>query len=406
MQARGNTGAEETGLLGIRSQLPCKREWHVKVVKILTYLILVGSGIVFGVVGTFNMTHYLNTQTMVYPFGEPVLSPATSPQSVVCSSDLGFHSRQDPSRFEHWINPPTLTHNMSDEELLWRASMVPRRRKYPFQRVPKIAFMFLTRGPLPLLPLWERFLRGHEGLYSIYVHKLPSFQLKVPQSSPFYRREIPSQVVQWGQTNMCDAERRLLANALLDLSNERFILLSETCIPVFNFSTVYNYLIKSEHSFVNSFDDPGPYGRGRYNRNMAPEVTLRLWRKGSQWFEIHRKLAIDIISDTKYYAKFKAFCTPSCYIDEHYLPTIISMQFGSLNSNRSITWVDWSRGGSHPAMFGKEDITKEFLTRIRYTDNCTYNNQTTSICFLFARKFSPSALVPLLNMSTTVLGFD
>ncbi|KAH9294513.1 hypothetical protein KI387_010617, partial [Taxus chinensis] len=212
-------------------------------------------------------------------------------------------------------------------------------------------------------------------------------------------------VVQWGQSNMVDAERRLLANALLDFSNERFILLSETCIPVFNFSTVYSYLVKSQRSFVHSFDEPGQYGRGRYNRNMAPEITLRQWRKGSQWFEVNRKLAVKIISDTKYYPIFQTHCTPSCYVDEHYIPTFVSMQLGSLNSNRSVTWVDWSRGGSHPAIFGKEDITEEFLKRIRDAKTCTYNNQTTSLCFLFARKFSPSALDVLLQMSSNVLEF-
>nr|ADE76813.1 unknown [Picea sitchensis] len=345
------------------------------------------------------MTRYLNNLAVFHPVGEALLSPPISSQGAVCSR------KEDPVRFEHWSRPPTLMHTMSDRELLWRASMVPLRRKYSFERVPKIAFMFLTRGPLPFLPLWARFLRGHEGLYSIYVHPLPSFTLNVSNTSPFYRREIPSQVVEWGEANMCDAETRLLANALLDFSNERFILLSETCIPVFNFSTIYNYLIKSKHSFVHSFDDPRPEGRGRYNIKMAPEVTLSQWRKGSQWFEVHRKLAIDIISDTKYYQIFKAFCKPSCYIDEHYIPTILSMQFGSLISNRSITWVDWSRGGSHPAMFGKDDITQEFMMSIRDVNNCTYNDQTMSLCFLFARKFSPSALDPLLNMSTH-FGFD
>jgi len=36
---------------------------------------------------------------------------------------------------------------------------------------------------------------------------------------------------------MCDAERRLLANALLDISNEWFVLVSESCIPIFDFNT-------------------------------------------------------------------------------------------------------------------------------------------------------------------------
>ena len=188
IQARGSEVADETGLVGIRSQLPCKREWHVKVVKALTYLLLVASAILFGIVAAFNMTRYLNTQTVFYPLGETLISPPISSQGVVCSS------RKDPARVEDWNKPPTLMHNMSDEELLWRASMVPHRTKEPFERVPKIAFMFLTRGPLPFLPLWEKFLRGHEGFYSIYVHPLPSFKLDVANTSAFYRREIPSQV--------------------------------------------------------------------------------------------------------------------------------------------------------------------------------------------------------------------
>ena len=48
----------------------------------------------------------------------------------------------------------------------------------------------------------------------------------------------PSQVAEWGMMSMCDTERRLLANALLDISNEWFILLSESCIPLQNFSIV------------------------------------------------------------------------------------------------------------------------------------------------------------------------
>lgn len=73
--------------------------------------------------------------------------------------------------------------------------MVPRKRDYPFTRVPKVAFMYLTRGPLPMLPLWEKFFDGQESqLYSIYVHALPGYELNVSTTSPFYGRQIPSQV--------------------------------------------------------------------------------------------------------------------------------------------------------------------------------------------------------------------
>lgn len=156
---------------------------------------------------------------------------------------------------------------------------------------------------------------------------------------------------------------------------------------------------------MGSFDEPGPYGRGRYNGNMAPEVNLTDWRKGSQWFEINRVLAVKIIEDTTYYPKFKEFCRPSCYVDEHYFQTMVSIETPHLLANRSITYVDWSRGGAHPATFGKVDITKDFFNKIAESRTCLYNNQPTKLCFLFARKFAPSALEPLLELASEVLGF-
>jgi hypothetical protein len=86
---------------------------------------------------------------------------------------------------------------MSDEELLWAASFQPRR---PGPRRPsapgKVAFMFLTRGPLPLAPLWERFFNATGGreLFSVYVHTTPGYRLDFPPSSPFHRRQVPSKV--------------------------------------------------------------------------------------------------------------------------------------------------------------------------------------------------------------------
>ncbi|KAL5579388.1 hypothetical protein UlMin_011830 [Ulmus minor] len=311
----------------------------------------------------------------------------------------------EPISLESWIKPPSnLLHTMNDTELFWRASFVPRIKSYPFQRVPKIAFMFLTKGPLPMAPLWERFFEGHEGLFSIYVHSTPSYEANYTSSSVFYKRQIPSKVAEWGRMSMCDAERRLLANALLDISNEWFILLSEACIPLSNFSIVYRYISRSRYSFMGSFDEPGPYGRGRYNPNMTPEVNLTDWRKGSQWFELNRQLAVTIVVDTKYYPKFNEFCRPACYVDEHYFQTMLSIETPHFLANRTLTYVDWSRGGAHPATFGKADITKEFFKRITESKTCIYNNQPTTLCFLFARKFAPSALEPLLELASEVLG--
>ncbi|GFP85370.1 hypothetical protein PHJA_000680700 [Phtheirospermum japonicum] len=308
--------------------------------------------------------------------------------------------------FKEWISPNDLWHSMSDEELRWRASMVPRIVDYPFNRTRKVAFMFLTRGKLPLAPLWEMFFKGHEGLFSIYLHTLPEFTNEPDKSSVFYKRRIPSKLVQWGKSTMIDAERRLLANALLDFTNERFVLLSETCIPLFNFSTIYIHLINANQSFLSTFDDPRPIGRGRYNKRMGPAIELSDWRKGSQWFEVNRELALAIVSDVTYYPIFRNHCLPPCYMDEHYLPTLVTKICPNLTSNMTITWTDWSEGGSHPRMFKRNDVTQGFLESIRNGFNCTYNGEMSSICYLFTRKFHPSTLQPLLKIAPKLLGFS
>lgn len=141
---------------------------------------------------------------------------------------------------------------------------------------------------------------------------------------------------------------------------------------------------------------------------MLPEIKLAQWRKGSQWFELSRALATDIVADTKYYAIFSKYCKPSCYPDEHYIPTYLNMFYGDLVANRSVTWVDWSMGGPHPATFEKANITEGFIQSIRKNETgtvCSYNSANTSLCYLFARKFSPTALEPLLNLTSTLMQF-
>ncbi|KAK6945537.1 Glycosyl transferase, family 14 [Dillenia turbinata] len=380
----------------------------VKLLRLVVGLMIFVGGVVIGLVSSSHGTRYFTSRADIFYANRGSGSGGYSYYSREenCSViQMVSCVKEDCWSMESFLRPKNLTHGMSDKELLWRASLVPYQQGYPFPRVPKVAFMFLTRGPLPMLPMWEKFFKGHEKLFSIYVHAPPGFKLNVTNSSVFYNREIPSQAVQWGSPTLTDAEKRLLANALLDFSNERFVLLSESCIPVYNFPTVYKYLIDSAHSFVESYDDPSRYGRGRYSRSMLPDIQLKNWRKGSQWFEMNRALAIYIISDTKYYKIFRKYCRPSCYPDEHYIPTFLNMFHGSLNANRSITWVDWSMGGPHPALHGASDITEGFIQSIRKNGTCSYNSEVTSICHLFARKFAPSALEPLLNISSKVMEF-
>ncbi|XP_076918322.1 glycosyltransferase BC10-like [Bidens hawaiensis] len=296
---------------------------------------------------------------------------------------------------------------MTDEELIWRASMVAKVREHPFERTPKVAFMFLVRGPVVLAPLWEGFLKGYNRLFTIYVHgSNRSWNVTEPEGSVFHGRRVPSKGVEWGKVNMIEAERRLLANALLDYSNQRFVLLSEACIPLFNFSMVYSYLINSKYNFVESYDLAGPVGRDRYSKKMAPVVDIKEWRKGSQWFEMDRDLAVEVIADKKYFSVFHDFCDGKCFADEYYLPTFVTKIFGGTNANRTLTFVDWKIPGAHPTQYTSNDVTKKFLLKLRDNRSCEYNGKKNQICYLFARKFAPRALDRLLKIAPKLMQFN
>ncbi|KAH0936777.1 hypothetical protein HID58_004238 [Brassica napus] len=66
---------------------------------------------------------------------------------------------------------------------------------------------------------------------------------------------------------------------------------------------------------------------GRYNENINPEVPITKRRKGSKWFEIKRDLAATIVKDTLFV----------CYVDEHYLPTMLTVDKTVVLANRSLT---------------------------------------------------------------------
>ncbi|CAO2839460.1 unnamed protein product [Amaranthus hypochondriacus] len=380
-----------------------KKDASSKLIRFIVFLMVFIGGILTGLVST-SQRSTLSFDNYYKIYKESFQNNATD-CNVIQQKDQKC-GQIDCLSIENIAQPKELNHGLSDQELLWRASLMPKIEGYPFKRVPKVAFMFLTRGSLPLLPLWEKFFSGHQGFYSIYVHTQAGFVFQVSPDSVFFGRQIPSKEVMWGDVSLADAEKRLLANALLDFSNERFVLLSESCIPVYNFQTVYKYIIESPHTFVESYDDPTRFGRGRYDRHMRPLIVVEQWRKGAQWFEISRALAIEIISDYKYYDLFRKYCPPPCFPDEHYIATYLNIFHPSLNSNRTLTWVDWSQGGPHPSTFVRENITEAFIEKIRnYRKQCWYNSKRTSVCYLFARKFAPSTLEPLLDLSSKVMGF-
>ncbi|XP_071737604.1 glycosyltransferase BC10-like [Rutidosis leptorrhynchoides] len=319
---------------------------------------------------------------------------------------------------EHENAPAVPSRELTDEET---AARVVIKEILKSSRVntqnPKVAFMFLTPGPLSFEMLWDKFFQGHDGRFTVYVH---ASREPVSHTSPhFVGRNIRSEKVDWGKISMVDAEKRVLMNALQDPDNQHFVLLSDSCVPLHHFDYVYNYLIFTNVSFIDSYDDPGPHGAGgRYSEHMLPEIEFKDFRKGSQWFTMTRRHALLIMADSLYYKKFQLYCRPgfegrNCYADEHYFPTYFNMVDPSGIANWSVTFVDWSERKWHPRSYKAQDITPKLLKNITSFDTClhfTSDAKNTVLktpcmwngmqrpCFLFARKFFPETLDNLLEL--------
>eukprot|EP00271_Cylindrocystis_brebissonii_P004238 TRINITY_DN15877_c0_g2_i1.p1 TRINITY_DN15877_c0_g2~~TRINITY_DN15877_c0_g2_i1.p1 ORF type:complete len:368 (-),score=16.13 TRINITY_DN15877_c0_g2_i1:635-1738(-) len=280
----------------------------------------------------------------------------------------------------------------------------------------KIAFMFLVRGPVPLESLWERFFEGNEKRYSVYLHaSTPGFKCDtvLRNGSVFRGRQIPSVPIMWGGPNMVRAERRLLAAALADPYNRRFILMSEACIPLFNFTHIHDYLFAANNSYVTSHESAW-----RYKSRMAPWIKRSQFKKGSQWFALIREHAYLLVNDSFYYNLFLS--TRAEIPDESYIQTILPLVDPDRVVRRGVLYVHWRYSSSrHPMTYDEPDISEEFLRAIQESrrippetigfmkmsaaEPCTLNGRPHP-CFLFARKFAPTSLSVLKRMKS-VLGY-
>ncbi|KAG4167233.1 hypothetical protein ERO13_A13G181400v2 [Gossypium hirsutum] len=313
---------------------------------------------------------------------------------------------------------------LHDDDSLFRvASRV--NSKLPPGSPKKIAFLFLTISPLPFAPLWELYFnQTPKDLFNVYVHADPSYLYDPPFSGVFTHRVIPSKPALRFTPTLASAARRLLAHALLhDRSNYMFVLLSASCIPIHSFDFTYKTLTRSKKSFIEILNNEvGSYDRwaARGKDSMLPEVTLEDFRIGSQFWSLTRKHAKLVVGDEVIWAKFNQPCVvwDTCYPEENYFPTLIHMRDPRGAVPATLTHVDWNGSfDGHPRMYVESEIGPQLISRLRkdeprYGDDGTYGSdspatkQRRRFPFLFARKFSPGSIQPLLRIANDVVFKD
>lgn len=287
---------------------------------------------------------------------------------------------------------------------------------------PKIAFLFLTNSDLVFAPLWQRFFKGNDHLFNVYVHADPSSKLSTPLWS-VKANFISPRTTQRASPTLISAARRLIAEAVIDDPfNLYFALLSQHCIPLHSFEYVYTSLLgnhpkaepaeaakafltqKSHKSYIEILsDDPHLHNRyvARGEGSMLPEITFDQFRVGSQFFVLAKRHALLVLRERKLWRKFKLPCIDldSCYPEEHYFPTFLSMEDPKGCSHYTLTRVNWSDSvDGHPHTYHAPEVSPELLHTLR--------NSNSSYSYFFARKFSPDCLKPLMEIAEDVIFRD
>lgn len=317
-------------------------------------------------------------------------------------------------------SPIPLQDELEDLHLFHQATVVSSRKISHLgitNPKPKIAFLFLTNSDLVFAPLWERFFNGNEEFYNVYIHSDPSSKVPKPNwkiSANF----IPAKRTERASATLISAERRLIARAIIDDPlNLYFALISQHCIPLHSFQYIYKSLIgnpatakrafltqPSHPSFIEILSNESTL-QSRYVARgedvMLPELTFEKFRVGSQFFILSKRHALVVLKERKLWRKFRLPCldTYSCYPEEHYFPTLLSMADPQGCSHYTLTRVNWTDSvGGHPHTYRGPEISPELIHSMRQS-NFSYS-------YFFARKFTPDALKPLMQIADSVIFKD
>ncbi len=195
----------------------------------------------------------------------------------------------------------------------------------------KIAFLFLTYSNLKRQDIWNRFFDDkNSNKFTIYNHakeneKVTDLILK--------DKHIPEHIETcWGCPNLVEANILMIKHALEDHLNKKFILVSDSCIPIVSFDIFYNEIMKDDKSIINIHynNNPERYDKIKNSSFKKDEFT----KHSGSGLVINVKHAKLLVSDLDNYRNnWKNVYVP----DEHYIGNILRVLDTNFNINYKIS---------------------------------------------------------------------
>ena len=219
-----------------------------------------------------------------------------------------------------------------------------------------------------------------QHLFSIYVHAPPSFRKEYNPKSLWHGKMVRYRVeTEWGAHTLVEATRHLLWEAFRDPLNTRFLLLSESDIPIYDPLTMYQQLQAEDTSRLDTciHDAISPW---RWHPNMeTKQLKFHHWRKSPQWMALTRDHAKLALEDREVYRMFERHCWSAwdeehsrwhrdCFSDEHYFATLLATHdrdSEGVCESRGVSFTLWESKSAHPKAFSDKEITSELIHKAR-----------------------------------------
>lgn len=242
----------------------------------------------------------------------------------------------------------------------------------------KLAFLFLTYDNLRSKKIWKSFFeQADPNLYSIYIHP------KNPKKVNGFQQYIIDDLckTKWGHISIVRAELNLFKACYKDPLNEKAILCSDSCLPLYNFETIYNILMKEPKKSYVTFVKPNILRKMRYlllrHKN---DLSLKTWSSYEHFAIVFQRALMKLFIENDLTKDFKRVFIP----EEHYFTNVLSLLEKNpyeCFENKKLTFMDFGRYyRSHPTTY--ESLSKKEIDKIKEKG------------FLFLRKVSKEIQLP------------
>lgn len=179
----------------------------------------------------------------------------------------------------------------------------------------KIGFLFMIYNKLEKEDLWYMFFKDiPKDKYSLYIHSkyTPEFE-----NSFFNNFIIPERHdTEWGTYSLVNVQNKLFKKAFDD-DCYKYIILSDTHIPLHTFDFIYNFLTQNNNSYVYSFiikKNSSIYNERFKSINNIKKYNIDNFMYGNQWNILNKDHVEFLLTNEKEFEEiFKNSVIPDEY---------------------------------------------------------------------------------------------